>query len=174
MSELDVLVELEAKTGLLEPRFEREAMRRTSYQFTMTVLADPRMKKWAAVRADPPLENINGRRLDKIIHRENFTIVDIIINSDDPTGGRRTVQWDEKGVGVPRDVIEPEPVSGGGGGSGGGSGGGGGVDEEVFREFVMHHLVVIETLLQDTIAAWMELTRKINELARDGVKVRWR
>lgn len=60
-----------------------------------------------------------------------------------------------------------EPEDGNGNGNGG-------VDEEEFRAEVLTHLTAIEMLLQETIQAWMELTRRIEELARDGVKVRFR
>jgi len=123
MSELETVQRLERETGLLAMRATEAEMKVTAHAFTVRVAQTLRAKGWALVRADPPANNVNGVRIDKIIHRVDLSIVDIIVNADDPHGATRRAVWQDVGLGVPRDVVDP-PIDGDGGGGGGGGGGG--------------------------------------------------
>jgi len=174
MSELETLQQLERETGLLASRGDVETMRQTSYQFTVKAAQRLRREGWAMLKAPAGGNQINGVRIDKLINRQTLQIVDIIVNADDPDGPPRRPDWQDVGRGNFSDVVEPplaaepepgpvatpkptEPPA---------------VDIEL-DALIASAARIVESMDHVT-AAVGALEQKIEQLQRDGVRLRLR
>ena len=164
-NELPAVQQVANESGLLAPRATAAENRLASAAFTVKVAQRLKAKGWALVRADPPAENVNGVRIDKIINRQDLEIVDIVSNADAAPPAERHAVWQVQGIGVPGMVVDPPDASGGSGGNGGSGDDGNVVDLE--------RLIGALLLGLDSAANEVRLLREeIAKLRAEGVRLR--
>jgi hypothetical protein len=114
MAELDLLRDLESRSHLLSTPGDQAELKRAAWMFTRAAVRVLGPETWALVKAPPGGNQIDGVRIDKIIHRQSLEVVDIISDSESPT---HAPAWTSQGIGeawmvVPIDSEPTEPDDG--------------------------------------------------------------
>lgn len=107
MSELDRLLELNARLGLVPKGSTTDELRRNAAAFTNAAAQLLHADGWGRIRK-PHGENVDGLDVDKLQHRTTLHVVDIVIAAGAPNA---RVGWQDVGpIGNPASFVEVAPA----------------------------------------------------------------
>ncbi len=84
MAEREIIEELAARTGLLEPRADKREQKERVATFTRMAAWLVRSSGWGNVKKGGE-NSVQGRSVDKLIHSVTGVVVDVVSKSDGPT-----------------------------------------------------------------------------------------